>query len=118
MYTENGESFLQLQFMLQETSKQSNNDWHAYDATEESESNWSKCVICFLKHYALDIVSFARIRRRFERFRRAAAAKLCCPNCKIFLIGLLIGALVAGIALAPVLTMYIKSNSGKCFSIL
>ncbi len=104
---------MQLQYILQESSKQSNNDWNAYDATSEPDNSGSKYVMCSLKYFVLDIVSFARMRRRLERLRRAAAAKLCCPCCKVFLIGLFIGALVAGIALAAVITLEIKSGSGK-----
>lgn len=118
MYAENGESFLQLQYSMQETSRQSNNDWNIDDETSESESSGSKYVIRSLKHFALEIAFFARLRRRLERLRRAAASKLCCQNCKLCLVGLLIGSLIASIGLAAVLAMWLKPGTGKDLVVL
>jgi hypothetical protein len=98
--------------MTQQSSSQSNNDWNAYDATTESDSIRSKYVMRSLECFVLNITSFNRMLRRWKQLRRTGGGPLCCLNCKLC-VGLLIGALVASIALAAVLTLWLKSSSGK-----
>ncbi len=40
--------------------------------------------------------------------RRAASKTFCCRNCKVVLISLLIGLLVAGIALGTIITIWLN----------
>ncbi|CAF4519938.1 unnamed protein product [Rotaria socialis] len=88
-YSEKRKSFLQRQYSLERKGKPSDHDYDSPDLVNDRTSVHSKVLKWF----------------------RRAGANICSPNCNSLLIGMIIGSLVVGIALAATLALLLTSGS-------